>query len=80
MRVLVVEDERDLADAIARACAGRATRSTSLTAATRRSMKARVYPYDLICLDLNLPAMGGREVCRALRAEQRRTARRSRGS
>jgi DNA-binding response OmpR family regulator len=30
-----------------------------------------VYPYDLICLDLNLPAVGGRDVCRAIRSEQR---------
>jgi DNA-binding response OmpR family regulator len=35
-------------------------------------VKARVYPYDLICLDLGLPGLGGRDVCRALRAEERR--------
>ena len=78
--MLVVEDELDLADAIAPACGARATRSISPTPATRRSLKARVYPYDLICLDLNLPGARRAGGLPPLRAEPRATVRRSRGS
>jgi DNA-binding response OmpR family regulator len=71
MRVLVVEDEQDLAGAIA-AWLRREGYAVDLAHAGDEALvKARVYPYDLICLDLNLPGVGGREVCRALRAEER---------
>ncbi|HUH14488.1 MAG TPA: response regulator transcription factor [Gaiellaceae bacterium] len=71
MRVLVVEDEQDLAGAIA-AWLRREGYAVDLAHAGDEALvKARVYPYDLICLDLNLPGVGGREVCRAIRAEER---------
>ena len=71
MRVLVVEDEQDLADAIATALRREGYAVDLAHAGDEALVKARVYPYDLICLDLNLPALGGREVCRAIRAEPR---------
>ena len=78
--MLVVEDEQDLADAIAAGLRREGYAVDLAHAGDEALVKARVYPYDLICLDLNLPGAGGREVCRAIRAEPRRTGRRSRGS
>lgn len=69
MRVLVVEDERDLADALAAGLRREGYAVDLAYAGDEALLKARVYPYDLICLDLNLPALGGREVCRAIRAD-----------
>jgi DNA-binding response OmpR family regulator len=72
VRVLVVEDERDLADAVAAGLRREGYAVDVAHAGDEALVKARVYPYDLICLDLGLPGVGGREVCRALRAEERR--------
>ena len=72
MRVLVVEDELDLADAIARGLRREGYAVDLAHGGDEALEKARVYPYDLICLDLNLPGTGGSEVCRTLRAEERR--------
>jgi DNA-binding response OmpR family regulator len=72
MRVLVVEDERDLADAIA---AGLRQEGYAVDVAydgTDGRVKAAVYPYDLVCLDLGLPGADGRELARALRDGERR--------
>jgi len=71
MRVLVVEDERDLAEAIAAGLRREGYAVDVAHAGDEALVKARVYPYDLICLDLNLPELGGREICRALRAHGR---------
>jgi DNA-binding response OmpR family regulator len=71
MRVLVVEDELDLADAIARGLRREGYAVDLAHAGDEALAKARVYPYDLICLDLNLPDIDGVEVCRRLRTEPR---------
>jgi DNA-binding response OmpR family regulator len=71
LRLLVVEDERDLAEAIA---AGLRREGYAVDLAhdgEAALVKAAVYPYDLVCLDLNLPVVEGREVCRRLRAFDR---------
>lgn len=66
MRVLVVEDERDLARALAEGIRrdGYAvdTAFTGLDALD----KVSAAPYDIVCLDLNLPDIDGREVCRRI--------------
>jgi DNA-binding response OmpR family regulator len=72
MRVLVVEDEPDLADAIAAGLRREGYAVDLAHAGDEALVKARVYPYDLICLDLSLPELGGREVCRMIRGEERR--------
>ena len=64
MRLLVVEDEADLADAVARACAATAMPSTSPPTARRRSTSSAFNEYDLVCLDITMPGIDGREVCR----------------
>ena len=68
MRVLVVEDERDLARALAEGIRrdGYAV-DTSFTGADALD-KLNGAPYDIVCLDLNLPDIDGREVCRRIQA------------
>ena len=67
MRLLVVEDEPDLAEAVAKGLRqdGYAVDVAldGASAVDRLSINA----YDLICLDLNLPDMDGLELCRRLR-------------
>jgi DNA-binding response OmpR family regulator len=64
MRILVVEDETDLASAIAERLRrdGYAT-DVAPDGAAALSL-AGVNSYDLVCLDLNLPDVDGLEVCR----------------
>jgi len=64
MRLLVVEDEQDLADAIAFGLRREGYAVDVAYDGGEALVKATVYPYDLICLDLNLPGLDGREVCR----------------
>ncbi len=73
MRVLVAEDERRLADTLAR---GLRTQGLAVDVAhdgDEALGKARVYPYDVVVLDRDMPRVHGDEVCRALNAEQPRT-------
>jgi DNA-binding response OmpR family regulator len=72
VRVLVVEDEKDLAEAVAAGLRREGYAVDLAHAGDEALVKARVYPYDLICLDLSLPGLGGREVCRTIRSEERR--------
>jgi len=67
MRVLVVEDEVDLARALAEGIRrdGYAV-DVALTGFDAMD-KIAVTPYDIVCLDLNLPDMDGLDVCRRLR-------------
>jgi len=69
MRVLVVEDERDLARAVAEGIRrdGYAV-DVAFTGADALE-KLDGAPYDIVCLDLNLPDMDGREVCRRIQAD-----------
>ena len=73
MRVLIAEDERRLADTLAD---GLRTRGLAVDVARdgeQALFKARVYPYDVIVLDRDMPRIHGDEVCRAVNAEQPRT-------
>jgi DNA-binding response OmpR family regulator len=67
MRILVVEDEAELADAVAR---GLRREGYAVDAAPNGGDaidRAGYTPYDLVLLDLNLPDIDGLEVCRRLR-------------
>jgi DNA-binding response OmpR family regulator len=66
VRLLVVEDEPDLANAIARGLRrdGHAV-DTALTAG-EADIKLRTAGYDLVCLDWNLPDGSGIAMCREL--------------
>jgi DNA-binding response OmpR family regulator len=72
MRVLVVEDEVDLADAIARGLRREGYAVDVAYDGDEAVDKAGVNDYDVVCLDLNLPRIDGIEVVRRLRADAQR--------
>ena len=71
VRLLVVEDEQDLAEAIALGLRREGYAVDVAHDGQEALVKAAVHPYDLVCLDLNLPHVEGREVCRRLRVAER---------
>jgi DNA-binding response OmpR family regulator len=73
VRVLIAEDERRLADAIARGLR-REGMAVDLAANGEDALfKARVVRYDVLVLDRDLPGVHGDDVCRAVREEQAET-------
>jgi DNA-binding response OmpR family regulator len=73
MRILVVEDEPDLASAVAAGLRreGYAVDVADSGAAALDRMATT--PYDVVCLDLNLPDLDGLEVCRRVVLRLERT-------
>lgn len=67
MRVLVVDDEVDLAEAVARGLRREGYAVDVAHDGDEALDKAAVHAYDLVCLDLTMPGVDGREVCRRLR-------------
>jgi DNA-binding response OmpR family regulator len=68
MRVLVVEDEADMADAVARGLRREGYAVDVAYDGSTALEKLGYTEYDLVCLDLTLPGVDGREVCRSVRA------------
>ncbi|HLE39632.1 MAG TPA: response regulator transcription factor [Acidimicrobiia bacterium] len=68
MRVLVVEDERDLARALAEGIRRDGYAVDTAFDGREALDKLAGTPYDIVCLDLNLPDMDGLAVCRSIRA------------
>ena len=67
-RVLVVEDEGDIAGLIKHTLERSGDATVEIAASGDQALKAASeQPPDLIILDLNLPVLGGLEVCRLLR-------------
>ena len=67
MRILVTEDEKDLADALAKGLE-RQGYAVDVAYDGEESLRlAEVNDYDLMILDLNLPKVDGIEVCKRLR-------------
>ena len=68
VRILVVDDEKELADAIGRGL----TRQTYSVDIAYDGMKAleqvEINSYDLLILDINLPSIDGLEICRRVRS------------
>ncbi|PKN80579.1 MAG: DNA-binding response regulator [Chloroflexi bacterium HGW-Chloroflexi-9] len=69
MRVLIIEDERDLAAAIARGLRRDGMAVDESHDGEDGLEKALINEYDVVILDRNLPRLHGDEVCRSLRAE-----------
>ncbi len=70
MRVLVVEDERRLAELIATGLRHEGIAVDLAHDGEAALYKARVVGYDVVVLDRDLPGVHGDEVCRALVAER----------
>jgi two-component system, OmpR family, response regulator VanR len=73
MRVLIAEDERRLAGAIARGLRREGMAVDVAHDGASALVKARVTPYDVVVLDRDLPELHGDEVCRRLSADDRET-------
>ncbi len=74
MRILVVEDEVELAEALQTGLQ-REGYAVDLAFDGEEALEKVAYTaYDLICLDLNLPGIDGREVCRRVRDGERMIA------
>jgi DNA-binding response OmpR family regulator len=69
MRLLVVEDEVDLADALARGLRREGYAVDVAHDGDEALDRLSLTPYDLVCLDLNLPGVDGIEVCRRIRTD-----------
>ena len=69
MRVLLVEDEVGLADAIARGLAAEGFEVEAVHDGLEGLERAREHRYAAMILDIMLPGMNGYQVCRTLRAE-----------
>ena len=67
-RVLIVEDEQDIADLIKHTLERGGSAEAEVVGSGDAALKAvSARPPDLIILDLNLPVLSGLEVCRLLR-------------
>ncbi|MFP5309696.1 MAG: response regulator transcription factor [Actinomycetes bacterium] len=73
MRVLVVEDDERVADLVGRALRGAGFAVDTANDGVDALWFANEFPFDVIVLDVNIPAPNGLEVCRRLRAEGNRT-------
>jgi two-component system, OmpR family, response regulator VanR len=73
MRVLIAEDERRLAEAIARGLRREGMAVDVAPDGSDALMKARVVRYDVVVLDRDLPELHGDDVCRAVRGERPET-------
>ncbi len=69
MRILVVEDDRDLADTLCRALDTAGFDSDVALDGLTGLEKARSGEYDLVVLDIMLPAMSGFRVCADIRSD-----------
>jgi two-component system response regulator VanR len=69
VRVLVAEDERRVADAVARGLRREGMAVDVAYDGAAALDKARLHHYDVVVLDRDLPVMHGDEVCRTLRDE-----------
>jgi len=72
MRILVIEDEKDLADAIARGLSRQAYAADIAYDGLQAMELVEINSYDLLILDLNLPGLDGLEVCRRTREKDPR--------
>ncbi len=69
MRILVVDDEIEFAEAVARGLRREGYAVDLAPDGFSALEKAAYTPYDLVCLDLTMPGMDGLEVCEQLRVD-----------
>jgi DNA-binding response OmpR family regulator len=68
MRLLVVDDEVELADAVARGLRRDGYAVDLAHNGAEAIDKLMITEYDLVCLDLTMPGIDGRDVCRQIRS------------
>lgn len=73
MRILIVEDEQDLCESIAKGLRLDGYEADTCFDGEEALEMASIESYDLIILDLNLPKLDGMEVLRSIRAEDNET-------
>ncbi len=71
MRILVVDDEPDLVEAVARGLRRDGYAVDEAGSGSEALEKLAVNDYDLVCLDVTMPGVDGREVCRQIRDDPR---------
>ena len=71
MRILVVEDERKVASFLAKGLQEEGYAVDVANQGGEGAMKAHVYDYDLLVLDVMLPGKSGLEIVRELRAQEK---------
>jgi len=69
VRILVVDDEVDLAEAVARGLRREGYAVDVVFDGGDAIGKALINTYDLVCLDITMPGIDGREVCRRIRTD-----------
>lgn len=69
MRILVVDDEVDLATAVATGLRREGYAVDVVHDGAEALDRLTFQPYDLICLDLTMPGVDGLEVCRSIRQD-----------
>lgn len=69
MRLLVVDDEVELSDAVARGLRREGYAVDVSADGDDALTKLAVAPYDLVCLDVTMPGIDGYEVCRRIRSD-----------
>jgi DNA-binding response OmpR family regulator len=70
VRILVAEDDRDIADLIAHYLRKQGWEPHVVAAGDEAVAYARRHPLDLVVLDLMLPGLSGLDVCRMLRGDK----------
>jgi two-component system, OmpR family, response regulator VanR len=70
VRVLIAEDEHRVADAVARGLRREGMAVDVAPDGEQALYKARVFSYDVVVLDRDLPRLHGDEVCRQVAAER----------
>jgi DNA-binding response OmpR family regulator len=68
MRLLIVEDEPDLASALQVGLRREGYAVDAVHDGAAAGERLAATPYDLVCLDLGLPDVDGRELCRRIRS------------
>ena len=66
----MVDDERDLTDAVARGLRQEGYAVDTAFDGSEALEKVTLNTYDVICLDITMPGIDGREVCRRIRADE----------
>ncbi len=67
--MLVVDDEVDLADAVAKGLRREGYAVDVAYGGEEALEKIRLNSYDLVCLDITMPGIDGRQVCREVRSD-----------